>query len=412
MKFALISQVLPPSWSGQAIVLYRLLQNLRPDDYCLLSRQEITLEQKEYSRRLPGRYYHLPPEFETREGELTGLAKWRRRLHVLLNTVFGLGIVLRGRRIAGIVRREKCDAIVACTGGDLLDLPAGYLASRLLGISFYAYIFDDYRYVWPKMRFFAARLESFLLKRAAGVIAPNEFMRDELSLRYGITPVVIHNPCDLTEYEVSQPEESVADREFRLVYTGAIYDAHYDAFRNLLKAVELVGRPDLKLHLYTAFPPSQLSANGINGPIIYHEHQSVSTMPSIQQQADILFLPLAFSSPYPEMIRTSAPGKIGEYLAARRPILVHAPPDSFVAWYFRKHDCGLVVDEQNPQRLAEAIEQILTDQELRQRLSQHAWEQARADFDISTARRRFAELMKIDSARESHALAATHTQSS
>ena len=66
MKFALISQVLPPSWSGQAIVLYRLLQNLRPDDYCLLSRQEITLEQKENSRRLPGRYYHLPAEGEAR----------------------------------------------------------------------------------------------------------------------------------------------------------------------------------------------------------------------------------------------------------------------------------------------------------------------------------------------------------
>src|SRR6266498_1962085 len=139
MKFAFISQVLPPSWSGQAIIIYRLLQNLPPESYCLISRQEITPGLDEYSARLPGHYYHLPPEFVTVEGELTGLAKWRRRLNVLLNTVLGLGIVLRSRRIARIATREECGAIVACSGGDLLDLPAGYLASRRLHIPFYAY---------------------------------------------------------------------------------------------------------------------------------------------------------------------------------------------------------------------------------------------------------------------------------
>jgi glycosyltransferase involved in cell wall biosynthesis len=378
------------------MIIYRLLKNLSPDDYCLISRQEIKENGNNYSRKLPGNYYHLPPEFETTGGELSGMARWTRRFKVLLNTVFGLGILLRGRRITKIARRERCDAIVACTGGDLLDLPAGYLASRRLGVNFYAYVFDDYLYVWPKMRRFAARLESFLMKRAAGVITPNEFMRNELHLRYGINPVVIRNACDVTEYEGIQAESPKGDAAPRIVYTGAIYDAHYDAFRNLLRAVELTKQAELKLHLYTAFPLAELRANGIDGPIVYHEHQSVSTMPGIQRQADILFLPLAFSSPYPEMIRTSAPGKVGEYLAAGKPILVHAPPDSFVAWYFREHECGVVVDEQDPRKLAEAIDGILTDRAFREKLSRRASERARVDFDVQIARRRFAELMKID----------------
>ena len=101
------------------------------------------------------------------------------------------------------------------------------------------------------------------------------------------------------------------------------------------------------------------------------------------------------SSPYPEVMRTSAPGKMGEYLAAQRPILVHAPSDSFLAWYFREYECGLVVDEGDPKKLARAIERISTDAALRQRLSARAWERAQCDFSISTAQSRFSELMKV-----------------
>ena len=78
-------------------------------------------------------------------------------------------------------------------------------------------------------------------------------------------------------------------------------------------------------------------------------------MPGIQRNADILFLPLAFNSPYPEIIKTSSPGEIGEYLAGKKPILVHAPSDSFISWYFRKYNCGCVVDDDDSEKLAAAI---------------------------------------------------------
>jgi glycosyltransferase involved in cell wall biosynthesis len=121
----------------------------------------------------------------------------------------------------------------------------------------------------------------------------------------------------------------------------------------------------------------------------------VSAMPAIQQEADLLFLPLAFNSPYPEIVRTAAPGKMGEYLAARRPILVQAPSDSFIAWYFRHHECGLVVDEDDPARLAQALTLILTDAGLRERLSERAWERAKVDFDLNKARAQFAALIGL-----------------
>ncbi|HYE16132.1 MAG TPA: hypothetical protein VD968_16965 [Pyrinomonadaceae bacterium] len=105
----------------------------------------------------------------------------------------------------------------------------------------------------------------------------------------------------------------------------------------------------MKLHAYTTQRAEELAGRGIGGPaVVFHPHLSVAEMPGVQRRADLLFLPLAFESPYPDLVRTSAPVKFGEYLASRRPVLVHAPPRSFISWYCREHDCGLVVDESDP----------------------------------------------------------------
>jgi glycosyltransferase involved in cell wall biosynthesis len=128
--------------------------------------------------------------------------------------------------------------------------------------------------------------------------------------------------------------------------------------------------------------------------VIRHPHIPQSEVPAVLRQADILFLPLAFRSPIPEVIRTSAPGKTGEYLSVRRPILVHAPGDSFVSWYFRDNRCGIVVDEEDPGALASAIARILDDETLRSEVSTHARRAAERDYGIEHAREAFLGLME------------------
>jgi len=89
---------------------------------------------------------------------------------------------------------------------------------------------------------------------------------------------------------------------------------------------------------------------------------------------------------------------MAEYLAASRPILVHAPAESFVAQYFRRHDCGLVISTQDPDALAQALGRLRVDTALRERLSVNAWARARADFDLARARADFAGLFGISPA--------------
>jgi glycosyltransferase involved in cell wall biosynthesis len=398
MKFAFLSDALPPGGSGQAIVIGRLLEALEPATYCLISSRDLTTELNLNTpgRGLPGKYVYLPPEKITR-GYRLGLAKIHGR------RFFSLVSKLRARKIARIIQAEKCEAIIACTD-NLVDVPAGYQASQQTGARFYAYVFDDYGRKWLSARqlAFAQSVEPIAFRNATNIIVPNEFMREVLRARYGVEAMLIRNPCDLTRYEAprSQNEAQVNSSEPSIVYTGAVYDAQYNAIRDLLVALE--HRPQLKarLHLYSVFAREKLIAAGLRSEkIVYHDPVPPMHMPDIQRKADILFLPLTFRSAYPELINTSSPGKMGEYLAARRPILVYAPPDSFVAWYFREHECGLVVDSEDPALIAQALERLLSDEKLRRKLSAQAWERARSDFSVDEARTRFAQLLGVEAQR-------------
>src|SRR5437588_2132473 len=262
MKLAVVSYLLPPFHSGQAMMLYRLLEDVRLDDYCLVStRIPDGSDGDEQSRRLPGKYFKLSDEGDFKRGDRYGLRVAREGVNV------SWGAFMRARQIAQIVRAEKCEAIVACSSGDdLLDVPSGFIASRLANVSFYVYLFDTYSHMWlnPQTQFIGRWLEPAILKRAKGIIVTNEAVRELLRNRYGVESTVIYNPCDLGEYDqsISSPSSSISS-ETKIVYTGAVYEAHYDALRNLVTAIELLSKRNVKLHLYTSFLKDTLASEGI-----------------------------------------------------------------------------------------------------------------------------------------------------
>ena len=387
-RIALLSHVLPPSWSGQAVVIGRLLEGVNPETYCLISKQNYDGADatNNLPSRLPGPYYHLPSELELGRLKKYGafwLDAWFKAFQ-------------RAWRIAHILKKKRPRAIAACSG-DLYDPLAGFLASRWLGIRYYLYIFDDYVYQWPipMYRSFAKRVESMVIKGTTKVIVPNEFLYDAYRWRYGVEPVVIHNPCDEPSLSVERENPwPLHQDEIKIVYTGAIYHAHFDAFRHLLSALDHMGDPLIRLHVYSAQDREVLKEQQIRGPVVYHDHLSPSQVGEIQREADILFLPLAFNSPIPEVIKTSAPGKMGEFLATGRPILVHAPSDSFVSWYFKKHGCGVVVDRAEVSEIEKGIRRILDDPELRHLLRNKSLMRARIDFNQKTAQAEFLKTVQ------------------
>jgi len=386
-RVAFVSHVVPPSWSGQAVIIGRLLRYVSKNAYCLISTDaNASAYHNRFTSPLQGTYHYLPKE--------PGFAS---RISALLAPLDALlALFLRCVRIVRILKHERPSAIVAATG-DLIDIPAAYLASRLLHIPFYAYLFDDYVYQWPDGRRAAARLfESITVRKTAGMIVPNEFMEQEIRKRYSGKVHLIHNPCETLSVGNSGRRTTTGRDAIKIVYTGAVYHVNYASFRLLLAATDKMESPDVTLHLYTAESPQTLEREHISGPrVVYHDHVPSEKVIEVLKLYDIAFIPFSFDSHVPKVIKTSAPGKLGDYLAAGIPILAIVPPDSFVSWYLRKWQCGLVVDVDEVEAIARAITRLANDADLRADISRRAVERARIDFDPDKASRQLLSALGI-----------------
>jgi glycosyltransferase involved in cell wall biosynthesis len=408
-KFAILSHILPPSPSGQAIILYRLLKELDPDSYYLISDKVYSnLDQNTIaSSKLDSQYYalsdtpfkdkHKHQTINTIKNKLSPypiLYSIARRLaqlraQVILILSFIRVTHQRSDKVSDILQQNPTQMLLTCTG-DMSDLPAAYFACRKAKVKFVPYIFDDYVHQWTGLAGFIVRLFAWcLFKQADHIIVTNEVMGKVMTQRYGVDTKIIRNLCPIPDLAHLASEPIFEPDTINIIYAGAIY-VHQDALSNLVKAIEQVNNPRIRLHLYTLANPDALKAQGIAGvQVELHPYIPQKEVFGVLRQADILFLPLAFETHVPEIVKTASPGKMGEYMALERPILVHAPADSFISSFFREYQCGVVVDENDTDKLAKALETTLSDDDLQMKISQNARQIARNEFALDAVRQQF-----------------------
>jgi colanic acid biosynthesis glycosyl transferase WcaI len=78
------------------------------------------------------------------------------------------------------------------------------------------------------------------------------------------------------------------------------------------------------------------------------------------------------------------PGKLLTYMAAGRPIVVTAAPESATGFAVSRSECGITVEPENPTALAQAILRLLTDLELRTRCGASGRTFVSANFSRAT----------------------------
>lgn len=411
--FAVLSASLPPSPSGQALVLDKLLRGFPIESYCLLS--------TEWHPPRPdsARYYYLKSHntaLFSVERSLAASVSSRQTsayqpLFRGLRRVYRLGKRLvnsalsssasrliedRAQQILEAIKHENCALIVGCSG-EPYDLPAAHRASQLSGIPFVAFVMDYYGHsqAGPQGQL-ARRLEPAVITDAQAVLVLNEYMAQTYAREYNVSSTIIRTPCVMPEPLPPARHTSLFPHNtINIVYTGAIYSAHYDSFRRLIAAIRALKRNDVKLHIFTSNPPAVLALEGISEPdVTFHEYLPPKEIIRVQQQADILFLPLAFQSEVPKLIATSSPSKTADYLSSGKAVLVHAPPDSFLSWYFRQHDCGAVVDREDVGQMTETLRRLIDDVAWREQLGQAAYARALADFDLAVVGPRFVHALE------------------
>src|SRR3954470_6037966 len=78
MKFAFVSEGLPPSWSGQSVVIYRLLKDLDPEEYCLITQDygQGREHREKKEGRLRAKYYYIPRRYAIPKGWRFSFVRW------------------------------------------------------------------------------------------------------------------------------------------------------------------------------------------------------------------------------------------------------------------------------------------------------------------------------------------------
>ena len=385
-KILVLSSWAPPMIGGPQN-LYNIFSNIDPESYFILtSLINIKNSQKDSVSGTPlrGKYYFYDEDVSQEQNtekprdqaiRARNNIDWRRSLifiiinFPLIGKYLGdfLGVCLAvlhfTKKALRIIKDERINLLIGIsdTGQALLST---FLAHQISKKPYALYFFDIYKenlLQWP-FKLIAKILEKTLIKNATMIILTNEGTEKYYKKLYGsnIKTVVVHNSVFAKAYENTQTLYQPRP-PYQIVFTGNLYWPQEESVRNLIKAVSEINDIDVRLLLYVPKPPQDLVGVHKNHPKIKFDVAPQSEMPTIQSKADILFLPFAWHTPSPQIISTASPGKLTDYLAAGRPILIHAPPYAYVSQYARQHNFAHVVDEENIELLKDGIKKLLTD---------------------------------------------------
>jgi hypothetical protein len=360
----------PPVSNGPAFILDRILGELDLGDTVVFAGETHGYaDHAERSRRTVAdvRHRDVPRWWPARDRDLRV-----GRLRLPLRTRTAGNLLVAGRvawETARALHRPDARGLLAVYPTQSFLL-AALLAAATSRKPLAVYFADVYVEGLPRGRRVARVLERAVARRASVVFAMSEPHREQLLGRlraHGVAaPQVVEIPHPYAA-PAALPAVSLAG-DPAIVFTGAIYDAQAEAVRRLVAAL---GRPELdgaRLHLFSQLSEAVIAESGIApGPRVTLAAASNAEAVAAQRAADVLFLPIAFDA-REAVRRTASPSKLPEYLAAGRPILVHAPPDAYIARYAREHGFAEVVDAPDEEALAAAVVRLACDEPRRAEL--------------------------------------------
>jgi glycosyltransferase involved in cell wall biosynthesis len=390
-KFMVISSYAPPAVSGAPLMMYNLLHHFPPRSFSILtSHAGIDDRASATEKRLAANYHYFDTPSTTftddREQSFSQKLKSTAKRIPIVRSIgeFILLITLISRIVkkgSQIAREENIELLLGYSDYGAA-LTGTYILHKRTGLPYFLYFYD--LYAGTKLPFFskilARIMEPCLFRSAEHIFVMSGKLADHYRTKYGRESTIIYNSPPIPQNKPSLP---APQKPYKIVYTGTIYWAQADAVRDLIAAVE-GGEEGVELWLYTPHDPVYLARFGIRASKrVKFAVGNPEEMPRIQAGAAILAVLLGFKTGYPLLISTSSPGKTYEYMLSGRPILVHAPKDSFIAEYVMKYKCGYVVGEPDIDELREGISKLLHDRTLVTELVRNAWATAVQNHDAS-----------------------------
>jgi glycosyltransferase involved in cell wall biosynthesis len=371
-RVLLVQAVAPPYPGGTNVVLERLLRT-RPGwrTDVVTDRALRRSVRAEGAAKLDGRYrfvLKLPP--------LRPFAGIVHALNVPLAVVAGV-------RAAIAARRHGTSVVMTCFDGGFSQI-AATVAARLAGVPLVVLVFDLWEEnAYGRVERAVARLvERRLLRSAAALVVFCDTAAAHYADKHGVVATVLQIPLDPAAVTDDEPADPPRPGEpFEVFAAGALYWAQEDAVRRCAAAAAQVDGATLTI----VGDERELRERGIEADR-YEERRSGPDFRARIDRADVVFLGLSLRSPHPDIVRTATPARLVDYMAAARPLLIHAPAGSHVAEYARREDFAEVVSEPSVAALADGLRRLAADPDLARTRGARARELALTRHSASAVR--------------------------
>lgn len=211
-----------------------------------------------------------------------------------------------------------------------------------------------------------------LLDRAAILMSISEEMSNEYKIRYNKDFIPLHNTIDIAFWQKHQRNSYDLNESPTILYAGRVGLGIEKSLELVAKAIQRVNKElaiSIKFILQTQEKPQWIK-NYKN--VFHNSFVSYNDLPRVFSESDFLLLPYDFTSESIKFIRYSMPTKAPEYMITGSPIIIFAPKVTAIVKYAEEYDWAKVVTENNINKVAPAIKQMIENKELRQHYATNA----------------------------------------
>ncbi|MFW9989562.1 MAG: hypothetical protein ACFFC3_12980 [Candidatus Odinarchaeota archaeon] len=185
-----------------------------------------------------------------------------------------------------------------------------------------------------------------------------------------------HNPVRLSLWHEDQPIlKKIESNKIRIVYSGRIGVANYNALNEIIDALEEFNpktSTNYFLELYSPDKPKEIIEKIKQSKYISYEgFKSQEYIVERIKKSQIVLLPLSFDNEAIKRTYLSMPTKISEYLACSAAILVYAPSNTALVEYALSKQFGYVVQFKGIENIIKGFV-ALSDKDLRSAYSEVA----------------------------------------
>lgn len=211
------------------------------------------------------------------------------------------------------------------------------------------------------MSIMVATYEKYVCKKLDFILTATPFIRDKFKK-------INQNVVDINNYpilsELHSDETNWNEKKLEVAYVGGISEIR--GIIQVISALEYCQRDNPFLHLVGQFSEKDTENKAKELPsfnkVIEHgfkDREEVKTILSRSVAGIVTFLPA------PNHI-DSQPNKMFEYMSAGIPVVA----SNFPLWkeIIEKNECGICVNPNNPQEIAEAIEQLFSNLDLAKKM--------------------------------------------